>query len=446
MQLLVRRSVLICALLVVAGTVAAQVLPSQRWIAAQSNVTLNCPLGIAAGTGDDSLVCSTGETLTFARASAGYACPTTASENTAVTTGLATNAPCYIDGYGISVNYAVTNKVFRSESFDNASWVAVQTPTITADSTLAPDGSTTADTIQDNDATNTEGVQLTYVTGAAIATGVQMSVWAQTSSGSQTFRICEVSTVDTCNGTEGCCCTNTATTTWQRFRCNVSAIATSQDHKMRIALGQLATDTGTAIFWGASAITPKGNVADPYCPSTGASATTCAAENLDLLTTGASPAQEFESVSAGGIEVGVRPFWRALGSATTSDGTTGNNPFFFQAASSLNVNEHSCFMTPSALECFYCGSGGACTLVNGTTTAATFAVGTLNTVFYTWGPSTHSYGRNAAVDQRDTTGTNNPSGGPVTVRIGARGTNSDAYLGACFSNVKIYRPAPSGYR
>jgi hypothetical protein len=47
---------------------------------------------------------------------------------------------------GLLVEPAATNLCLQSQTFDSATWQAVATPTITADSAVAPDGSTTADT------------------------------------------------------------------------------------------------------------------------------------------------------------------------------------------------------------------------------------------------------------------------------------------------------------
>ena len=59
------------------------------------------------------------------------------------------------------------NQLTRSEEFDNAAWTASGTPVITANSTAAPDGTTTADTIEDNDGAAFEYV---YQNGASIDT------------------------------------------------------------------------------------------------------------------------------------------------------------------------------------------------------------------------------------------------------------------------------------
>lgn len=48
------------------------------------------------------------------------------------------------------------NLLLRSEEFDNASWASVGTPVVTANDATAPDGTTTADKIEDNDAAGHE--------------------------------------------------------------------------------------------------------------------------------------------------------------------------------------------------------------------------------------------------------------------------------------------------
>ena len=49
------------------------------------------------------------------------------------------------------------NVCLQSQTFDNASWLDDGTPVITANSAVAPDGTTTADTFEDNSAAATEG-------------------------------------------------------------------------------------------------------------------------------------------------------------------------------------------------------------------------------------------------------------------------------------------------
>ena len=56
-------------------------------------------------------------------------------------------------GVGVLMEGASTNLLTYSEQFDNAAWNKTNAPTTTANSTVAPDGNTTADTLEDADAT-----------------------------------------------------------------------------------------------------------------------------------------------------------------------------------------------------------------------------------------------------------------------------------------------------
>lgn len=54
--------------------------------------------------------------------------------------------------YGERVEGAGANLCLRSQEFDNATWTQSGAPSVTADSTAAPDGTTTADTLTDSNA------------------------------------------------------------------------------------------------------------------------------------------------------------------------------------------------------------------------------------------------------------------------------------------------------
>lgn len=51
------------------------------------------------------------------------------------------------------------NLLIYSEQFDNVAWADIGTPVVTANTTAAPDGATTADTIEDNDGAGLEGLE-----------------------------------------------------------------------------------------------------------------------------------------------------------------------------------------------------------------------------------------------------------------------------------------------
>lgn len=69
---------------------------------------------------------------------------------------------------GLLIEEQRTNELAYSEQFDNAAWVQTNTPTITANSTAAPDGATTADTVAD---TSTTAWQLIHQVAASFTGG-----------------------------------------------------------------------------------------------------------------------------------------------------------------------------------------------------------------------------------------------------------------------------------
>lgn len=82
------------------------------------------------------------------------------------------------------ITYAPNNLILQSQTFDNASWTKNNT-TISADSTVAPDGTTTADALIENTATSTH--QVYQLPGLAVST-YTVSVYAKANGRTQ-FRI-----------------------------------------------------------------------------------------------------------------------------------------------------------------------------------------------------------------------------------------------------------------
>jgi hypothetical protein len=63
---------------------------------------------------------------------------------------------------GVLIEGSRTNLLLRSQEFDNASWTKVNA-TVTANATTAPDGTTTADLVQENNATGPHDVEQTSI-------------------------------------------------------------------------------------------------------------------------------------------------------------------------------------------------------------------------------------------------------------------------------------------
>ena len=62
---------------------------------------------------------------------------------------------------GLLIEGASTNLLTRSEDFSHADWTLSNTPVITTNTTVAPDGATTADSIEDNDGSGSESLYQT---------------------------------------------------------------------------------------------------------------------------------------------------------------------------------------------------------------------------------------------------------------------------------------------
>jgi hypothetical protein len=97
------------------------------------------------------------------------------SLNSRITFSRGTNATL-VDSTG-KITYAPANLLVRSEEFDNASWVKTNT-TATANSTIAPDSATTADTIVNNTTSGRHTIDNT-VAGATAGTTYTMSMYVK---------------------------------------------------------------------------------------------------------------------------------------------------------------------------------------------------------------------------------------------------------------------------
>jgi len=179
-----------------------------------------------------------GGSLTFTRASSAFC------QNTAGTLVLLSSDQPRIQPAGLLVEAAATNACIRSEALDNAAWTN-NVLVVTANSTVAPDGTTTADTLDgvpdDSPGSNLEGTAAALTGGAAIA-----SLYVKTASGTQAMAI---RLYDSTAAAVKCTGTITATTTWQRVKC-LSLITSGNDHKVVIYPGGVA-GVGTIYAWGA---------------------------------------------------------------------------------------------------------------------------------------------------------------------------------------------------
>lgn len=178
-----------------------------------------------------------GETLTFVRGSSAICVK---SDGTLVT--LTSNQP-RLQSSGIMVEGSNTNLAIRSAAFDNAAWTKTNVTAPTADTQVAPDGTTTAELL-----VGTANGGLVESTAAAITgTVATASVYVKTTAGTQAMNIV---LRDTTAAADRCTGSLTATTTWQRATCSSASITTTNNHTVRIYPGGTAA-TGTVVAWGA---------------------------------------------------------------------------------------------------------------------------------------------------------------------------------------------------
>jgi hypothetical protein len=174
-----------------------------------------------------------------------------------------------------------TNLLAYSEQFDNAAWMAVGTGSVTADSIVAPDGTTTADTIDDTDAAADQYyVQQTVTT---IGDGARVfSVYLQQGTATDTtvavFFVggTTVSVLATVNWATKTIDTGTLTqigsSDWYRVSVPINDNGTGNSQTLcRIypATNQ-ASKTGTVYAWGAQL--ESGSTATPYIKTVASSA------------------------------------------------------------------------------------------------------------------------------------------------------------------------------
>jgi hypothetical protein len=172
------------------------------------------------------------------------------------------------------IRYAPENLLTKSEEFNDAAWsraaVGVAAATITPNSDIAPDGTTTADTanFSATTATNQQGMLFRNALTATIGQVVTFSVYMRVPSGTATVFIV-LSEGAPLSGQSVAC---NVTTTWQRFSVTRTALAaagifTELGPDTRPVMGQPAVQPAASVFlWGAQV--ERHTSARAYIPTT----------------------------------------------------------------------------------------------------------------------------------------------------------------------------------
>jgi hypothetical protein len=204
---------------------------------------------------------SKGEALTFTRATTRF-CPADANETSG--TMCASGEVC-LQSRGISIYRAGTNTTLRSEEFDNAAWASnnsgVALPTVTANASVAPDGTTTADRIQIPAVTAGQYSQL-YQLNACPAGTQNPSIWVKGNGAAGDFHFKIGTTCSTCTYANG---------VWARCKPGIAAAGNLHLAIANDGPGCGANDAVDAFIWGAQC--EAGTYATPYVATTSASAT-----------------------------------------------------------------------------------------------------------------------------------------------------------------------------
>ena len=176
-----------------------------------------------------------------------------------------------MDGTGQVVNYAL-----YSEQFDNAAWLKANTAAITANSVVAPDGTTTGDTLNFSGNVNATIQQDTALTAVA-STTYTFSVYLYGTAGQTVFLV-----LQTTSGVGGSIVTSqTLTAGWARYSVTLTTTA-GVTGNLRVLISRNSGTATNLKAWGAQV--EIGAAASTYVATTSAATTSRAAFKVTGLT------------------------------------------------------------------------------------------------------------------------------------------------------------------
>ena len=145
------------------------------------------------------------------------------------------------------------NLLQQSETFDNGIWGILNSASVSANTTTAPNGTTTADTLT----FSANSSSTIYQSISSPAGETTLSIYAKTASGTKQFRL----RIDEPGGNASS--DFTATTEWQRFEFNLTTSSAGVNFYI---INDNAGTAGSIFIWGAQL--NIGSTAKPYFPTT----------------------------------------------------------------------------------------------------------------------------------------------------------------------------------
>lgn len=377
----------------------------------QSLVFAVTPLN-ASGAG--TLTGDGGQVFTTVRSTVGTA--KTAANGSTIAT-VAIDSP-RVEPAGILSEIARTNTGLRSQEFDNAAWtkgaITVAAPIVTANSGVAPDGTTTADQIAFPAVSNVGTTsQTVYSFSTAIAT-YTISVWLRAATPCTTYLFTHTGGLQY-QGLTTC----SVTTTWQRFTLTWANGTAAQTRfvgfgvDLRSGSGQSAQPAHTVEAWGFQQ--EVNSAASSYIATVGTSVT----KSADVITV---PSTGWPT-STGEVTVDVTPNWGATGATHSIVDTrqASNIGWYFNVDSSNQLS-------------FWTSNG------SGTTTASTALTWTPGTAYVcraVWGAGRVTLYRDGVQVAQTASGADLPASIRATAYVGCN-YSSATQLSGNLANLKVY--------